>query len=100
MLLCAGCLLSAQTNPPRNPLAVQNGAPQPAAAAAAPTPNLPGTTVVLTIKNICPPSTTPCETKITKDEFDKLFNTVAPKNAPPQARTAIAERYVEFLTFA
>lgn len=102
ILTCAGCLWSAQTNSsqkstqtPGTPTAAATPLVQPSA-----TPDLPGDTVVLTIHNVCVPAATPCETKVTKDQFDELYKMFGSKNGPPAERTGLAEKYVRLLAMA
>ncbi len=57
---------------------------------------------VITIDNLCsvkPPQGRPCKTVVTKEEFDRILNSVRP-GLPPQARMQIAQSYAELLNFA
>lgn len=75
-----------------------------------PTPHAPGTTrtaaiqpngVIVTIRNVCdPPSASPCQTQITKAQFESLFRTVSVPNAPFPIPTASAQKYARQLALA
>lgn len=57
--------------------------------------------VILTIRNVCdPPSAGPCQTKITRAQFERLFRTVIVPNAPFPIPTASAEKYARALALA
>src|ERR1700753_2345486 len=57
--------------------------------------------VIVTIRNVCdPPSASPCETQITRAQFERLFRTVSVPNAPFPIPTASAQKYARQLAFA
>ena len=80
----------------------------------------PGTSVapaepVITAKGVCPnrpvtkaapgapkPAPAPCQTVVTKGQFEKLVNAVSPsnQNVPPAMRRNLAQAYVELLAYA
>jgi parvulin-like peptidyl-prolyl isomerase len=75
-----------------------------------PTPHGPGTTesttiqpndVIVTIRDVCdPPSASPCQTQITRAQFERLFRTVSVPNAPFPIPTASAQKYARQLALA
>src|SRR5215469_8276865 len=57
--------------------------------------------VIVTIRNVCdPPSNNPCQTQITRTQFERLFRTVSVPNAPFPIPTASAEKYARSLALA
>ena len=58
-----------------------------------------GAEVIATIHGVCSAGATPCETRITRGEFDRLLNTVNPQ-LPPTARRQVAALYVQLLALA
>lgn len=57
--------------------------------------------VVLTIRNVCePPSASPCETQITRGQFERMFRTVKVPNGPFPLPTTSARRYARLLALA
>jgi hypothetical protein len=91
--------------------------PAPAAQAPAPTPRIPGmgapnpqletkepevpdTAAIITIEGFCQtPGSTPCQTTITKADFEKLMHALDPK-MPPQGRQQLADNYTKILVMA
>ena len=75
-----------------------------------PTSHAPGTAgtaaiqpndVIVTIRNVCDPlSASPCQTKITKAQFERLFRTTTVPNAPFPIPTASAQKYARQLALA
>lgn len=75
-----------------------------------PTASAPGATeptsirpddVIVTIHNVCdPPSASPCQTQLTRAQFERLFRTVSVPNAPFPIPTASAEKYARTLALA
>lgn len=75
-----------------------------------PSPNPPATIdrtavkpddVIVTIHNVCDtPSNNPCQTQITRTQFERLFRTVSVPNAPFPIPTASAEKYARALALA
>ncbi len=90
------CAAAAQTEAPK-PAAPNH---KPKAPAAAPAP-VDAAAPVITIQNLCstPKPGADCKTVITKAEFERVLNAIRP-NLPASARTQLAQRYVELLTFA
>ena len=91
-----------------NPSATQSKAPGAAStasdtAAKAPDPaKVPADAAVITLPGVCSGPTTDkasCKTVVTKQEFEKLINAVAP-NVPPAARRQLATRYATGLAMA
>lgn len=57
--------------------------------------------VIVTIHNVCDrPSNDPCQTQITRTQFERLFRTVSVPNAPFPIPTASAEKYARALALA
>ena len=125
-VLIACSLCAAQTSPaPKTGTAAKPGAqtktgttPQsdksapttpatPAKPATAEAQDVPPTTPVVTINNVCekPDASGKCQTVLTRAQFEKLTAAVNPSNGvnpplPPEAKRQIATRYSQFLAFA
>ena len=83
----------AQTAPPPVSRIPGMGAPNPAMEAKE--PQVPDTTAVITIEGVCqPPSASPCQTTVTKADFEKLMHALDP-NMPPQGRQQLADSYAK-----
>src|ERR1051326_4215187 len=61
---------------------------------------VPDTANVITIEGVCqPPSTSPCQTTVTKADFEKLMHALDP-NMAPQGRAQLADNYSKVFVMA
>lgn len=109
LLVCLllAAIVCAQTPQPQAPAAPANGAPSgaqanPSQPSAPEPPKVNADDPVITIKGLCTDSSLKgdaCKTVITKEQFEKLTDSIQPGMAPPMRRQ-FANRYSQVLTMS
>lgn len=90
--------LPAQATPPTTQPMPGMGAPNPQLEAKE--PNIPASTPIITIEGFCQdPAAKPCQTVVTKADFEKLMRALDP-NMQPQGRQSLADQYSKILVMA
>jgi len=103
LVVAVPSLMTAQTAPAPTPPA----SPQRIPGMGAPNPQLetkeadvPATAPIITIEGFCQdPSAKPCQTVVTKADFEKLMHALDP-NMQPQGRQSLADQYSKIVVMA